>query len=65
MAMKPEREPHDRVTLNLPRRLVERVDDQARVLVRSRSGMASWLMQKQLGMIGDADMPDDIQEDAT
>ena len=63
MPTKPEREPHDRVTLNLPDRLVRQVDEHARAFFRSRSGMVSWLLQRQLGMVGDADKPEDIQED--
>ena len=55
--------PYARVTLSLPKPLVARVDELAESQIRTRSGMVSWLMQKQLGMIGDADVPDDITEE--
>jgi len=54
--------PYVRVTMSLPRHLVKRVDELGKRLIRTRSGMASWLMQKQLGMIGDAEVPQDIEE---
>ena len=63
MPKKPERDPHERVTLNLPTRLISRIDAQARGLCRSRSGMASWLLQRQLGMVGDADTPEDTGDE--
>ena len=51
-----------RVTMSLPIPLVVRIDELAKSQIRTRSGMASWLMQSKLGLIGDADIPDDIQE---
>ena len=54
---------HVRVTLYLPKDVVDNVDQLADSHVRSRSGMVCWLLKRQCGMIGDFEKPEDIKED--